>query len=365
MTPSAARVARNWDSGLMNTQVATFKRELARFDLALATRDRLIEYRWHDVIRAGRPLTEWLLETRSVPKGKEKAAEMAFRLFMSASRAPKDMPAWNEKNRRHIDMLLTAIDWPAKGAAAEGSEETFPLAGFTIHNTVNLAGSSLESTKTVIERAVKVVRSMTAVPRVASIIYGNLFIVGRLKQPRTLAWYNIMTDEVYLRPHVKVGSEEAHNLVHELGHRYWFKVMTREAKAMWAGHHMSTGFSRPAVPMPKAGDPYPFPIRGRKERPIIEKVEGGQIYFVGGGTIGAYQTMQYLQREAAFPSPYSETSPEEHFAEAFAMYGLGDLKPEHIEAFDSIVIRGEKYRPVKFVEEKMAAERVAERFIRG
>jgi hypothetical protein len=343
----------------MQGQIRLFREQLQRYTTALQARDRLVAYRWADVIRAGRTLADWLLETRSIPKGKEKAAEMAFRLFMSVTRAPKDVFAWAEKNQRHIDTLLAATEWPEKGAAAEGSEETFPFAGFTIHNTVNATGSDLEATKTVIERAVKVVRSMSNVPQAASIIYGNLFVIGRLKQPRTLAWYNLMTDEVYLRPHKKVGSEEAHNLIHELGHRFWAKKMSRDAQSNWATYHMLLGYQQPDIKMPVAGDVFPIPITGRKTPPIVERVEGGQIFFVGGGSVERFKTMKILQQDARYPTPYAGTSAEEHFAEAFAMYGLGDLKPANVEAFEAIVIRGEKHTPGRM------ASRVADRWLRG
>lgn len=201
---------------------------------------------------------------------------------------------------------------------------------------------------------------MSSVPKVGGILYGNLFIVGRLKQPRTLAWYNVTTDELYIRPHVKVGSEEAHNLLHELGHRYWFKEMTRERKSAWASYHMMLGFSRPTVKMPGPGDVFPIPISGRKEAPIVERVEGGSIFFVGGGSIDRLKVMKILQRDASYPSPYAATSAEEHFAEAFSMYGLGDLGPDHVKAFEAIVIRGDKFDP-----RSVSASRVATRWLVG
>lgn len=345
MRPSALRVARAWDNELLQGQANLFRAELQRFNTAVQTRDRLVAYRWADVIRRGSQIAGWLLETRSIPRGKEKAAELAFRLFMSAARTPRDVFAWAEKNEKHLVTFLDALGWPEKSAVSDDSEEVFPFEGFTIHNTLNLTGPGLETTKDVIKRAVRVLHTMTSVPRVTSIIYGNLFVVGRLKQPRTLAWYNQLTDEVYLRPHIKVGSEESHNLLHELGHRYWFKVMSREARSAWATYHMLLQFQRPEVPMPGPGDVFPIPIKGQKKAPIVERVEGGQIFFVGGGSVPRLKTMQILQQKASYPTDYASTSAEEHFAESFAMYGLGDLQAQHVEAFEAIVIRGEKYQP--------------------
>lgn len=359
MNPSAVRVARAWNNDLMLRQVGEFRDHLQRFNTAVQTRDRLVAYRWLDLVRVGKNLADWAVETRSIPKGREKAAELAFRLFLAAARAPRDVFAWAEKNQRHLAVFQEALGWPEKSQAAEGSEETFPLAGFTVHNTLNLSGSELETTKNVVEQAAKTLRS-ASIPKGAGILYGNLFIVGRLKQANTLAWYNSATDEMYLRPFPRVGRGEIHNLLHELGHRYWHKVLPREQQSKWATYHMLIGIRPPTdVKLPQPGEEFPVPIKGRKTPPIIDKIEGDVISFVGGGSMSRSKTYQILRQQAAYPTDYASTSYSEHFAEAFAMYALGTLKPEHVKAFEAIVVRGEAYDPRAV----SAASRVATRFL--
>ena len=44
-------------------------------------------------------------------------------------------------------------------------------------------------------------------------------------------------------------------------------------------------------------------------------------------------------RGTAYPTAYSATNFEEHFCEAFSMYLLGTLQPEHFAAFKRIWVR--------------------------
>jgi hypothetical protein len=78
----------------------------------------------------------------------------------------------------------------------------------------------------------------------------------------------------------------------------------------------------------------------------------------GGGKIKKMEVIKILQNQASrakFPTAYAAKNDEEHFAEAFAMYVIGDLDPQHREAFESIIVKGEDLQPEPVKTERVVA----------
>lgn len=288
--------------------------------------------RWGRVVSPGRQLRNWVVETRAIPRGKAKAVELAFRAF--ETRRPRKTLKWWRKNRRHIDTLLEAESWPERG---ESDEDIYDIGPLVVHDTLHLTPSELERTLGVVEHAVE--RIQDAEDPFARVLYGPVYVVGRLRMPKHLAWYYFEEDVVYLRPQPEDTEREAFTLIHELGHRYWALLMDTEDREAWTARHRELSRTRVEVPTPAVGDL--VPVAGHDEPiPILEikYMRGARDpqAIVESGRIPLFSILKNRQREKLaemFPTVYSMKNAEEHFAEAFAMHALGTLPDEHERFF--------------------------------
>jgi len=159
---------------------------------------------WAWIDEPGRDLVRWVLETRAIPPGKAKSVELMARSFLEyePTRPPRKIDSWWTKSRDGIHLLLETQGWPEKSLDAPteaGVQEVQKVGPFTVHNTVHLEGKKLASTLEVIEQATAAVSR--AGSKASRVLYGDIRVVGRLLQPKSLAWYFVKDDEVYLRPH--------------------------------------------------------------------------------------------------------------------------------------------------------------------
>jgi len=321
-----------------------------------------------DFLNIGHQLSKFILEHKVIPKSKAKKLEKVLRTFISARQAPRNLEAWLQKNSPGIQVMLEAKGWPNKEDQPDREDLKFNVGPFTVHNVVGLEEDKLESTKKTIESAVKFLNK-SRVPGAKRLLYGPVMVVGKLQQPRTLAWYYPSDDTVYMRPHLKLSKSDVHNLIHELGHRYWARIANREAKIAWLAHHRSIKNQGDAEdvsmedveksPMMESlkglqeGDVFPIRvqgmIRGGSPRVVRIVTRGGEpIYHLESpsgkkAVISKRSLAQFAagkerekKRRQNYPTGYSATDPEEHFSEAFAMYSMGKLPIEHKEAFERI-----------------------------
>lgn len=297
---------------------------------------------WKRLINFGMWLTKGIHTARSIPAGKAKGFEMAYRLFHNSRRQPRDMYKWFRKNQKRIDLVFEALSWPQK---QEGSDDLFQVGSFQVHNTVSATGKKLERIKKIITLAEKAART-NPVPGFARAVYGDLHVVGRITKSHHAAWYHLTDDSMYLRMVRGADREIAQSVVHELGHRYWKRFAKDEAKRKWARHHEEVGGREVAFDMPGVGDDLPVRYRHQKGPSTVLREEGGIYYFkavIKGvareGNVPKFEVAKLLRKDATrrnYPTLYSSTSHEEHFCEALKLYAFGELPPEHKEAFDRI-----------------------------
>jgi len=304
---------------------------------------------WVHMLHAGERMAAAVLKNKVAPKGKAKKLEMVARLVMSARRLPRDFFQWFDKNKRHLELLLDAYAWDDK---SENSAAMFKLGPFTIHNTLGLTGKELEGVTKSLDKAVGLVKK-SKLPGFSKVLYGDVFVVGQLLRRTVMAWYNPQDDTVSVRPLLKIGPGEIHNLVHELGHRYWSRFANREDKQVWAQHHYDMQFERPdvgEVELPGVGDPIPVRVKGHRGDPIAIEIRGGQYIFdvkVGGQVrrlsipVASIKTVllkseRIKAERAKYPTPYASTNHEEHFCEALALRATGKLKEPHLSKFEEI-----------------------------
>jgi len=293
----------------------------------------LLAYKLTPAVKAGRELVEWIVQTRAIPTAKAKSMEMAARTLGAIRKSPPDIIAWTDKNGARLDFLLEAATWPER--SAEG--EIITVGPLKVHNTTGATEKQFSDIQKLVESTVRI---MTSTLDYKKVLYGDVYVVGQLKQATTVAWYNVNDDDVYLRSMAKKGEDDVQNLIHEFGHRYWHKVMTPTAKKAIGTIYTTLKYVGGAekVVYPKVGDPLPIPVKGQKERPIITGYNGLYYTLSTGGAAKVSQVHKILQEismESRFPSRYAATSIDEFFSECFSFYALDQkLTPRLREQFE-------------------------------
>lgn len=301
---------------------------------------------WVALLESGYHVAEGILATRSIPPRKAKGLEMAYRLCYNSRRMPKDILKWWKTNEKRFVLLIDAAKrWPAK---EQGSADLFKVGPFTVHNTVGARGSQLEAFKQMLEVVVKKAKA-NPIPGFAQTLYGDIYLVGNITKAHHAAWYHISEDAVYCRIARKKWSfDEAHALIHELGHRFWHRFADNESKAKWERHHIDTSFKRVEVPEPEPGDTLPVRVRGapRGWRPKMVSKSKGFFWHTmpqGGDNLGriqAFRLMKVIRQNEGnalkFPTAYSAKNEQEHFCESLALRALGSLSTEHEIPFKAV-----------------------------
>jgi len=300
---------------------------------------------WVELMQRGHLIAEGIQGTRSTPARSAKGMEMAHRLYSRSRAMPKDVYKWWGTNEKRILLTLEAAKtWPEK---KEGSDDLFRVGPFLVHNTIGITGSKLEVFKKMLETATKKIKSDRTVPGIKKVLYGDVYLVGKIAGAHAAAWYNIREDVIYCRvAKAKWGFDEAYSLVHELCHRYWRKFMSREAKAKWESHHLAVSYRKVEIPRPKVGDELPVRIKGapRGWRPVLKEITSTSYSYerpngVMGG-ISKTQLHSFLSKtrgaELRFPTAYSAKNEEEHFCEAVASDAFGSLGDDHQAALKGI-----------------------------
>lgn len=308
------------------------------------------------VLYHGQNYCRWLVDTRRIPQGKIKKFERAVSPYLRARRQPNKPYEWLVKALKDAPLLKEALSWPDLEEA--GDESSFTVGSFSVFNQKGAPPQKLVGFKKVLEKSEKKMRA-SGIPGIRSVIYGDVYIVGRISQSNTLAWYWSDKDKVYVRLKALGKSIDlAHSFVHELGHRYWRKVANATVKGRWETHHRRIGYSTRYDPrevkLPEAGDVLPFKIDGfGRSYPMVHAIKPdgsfeltaekgakrGKIVAVPRSwMVKTYHSVaKRTTARAAYPTSYAATSPEEHFCESFSMYIRGTLSQEHVTPFEDIL----------------------------
>lgn len=288
------------------------------------------------VVNTGRVMAEWAIQTRTIPSGQTKALELAARL-MTLARVPSNIVQWYETNRPKLNFLLETLTWGEKSSGPSGGLELTTVGPFKVHNTIGAKEKQFKELQGLVKAAVK---AITPVMDFKKVLYGDVFVVGQLRQSRTLAWYSPSEDEVYLRNLAKKGIDDLASLIHELGHRYWFKFATANQKRNITALYSKLGWDarRVEVPVLKAGELLPVNLRGELTPRRITKVTP-LFYELGSGISVRISAVEgILKRKAVegklFPSGYSMKDDVEFFAECFSFYVLGRLPAGLVPQFE-------------------------------
>ena len=299
------------------------------------------------VVERAREMADWALQTRAIPKGEAKALELATRL-VTIIRVPSNIISWYDTNRQKLDFLLQTMTWGEKSSGSAGSLDLATVGPFKVHNTIGAKEKQFKDLQALVKSAVRVI---TPVMDFKKVLYGDVFIVGQLRQARTLAWYSPSQDEVYLRNLARKGIDDLESLVHELGHRYWFKFATPNQKRNISLLYMDLGISARNVRVPdlKPGDVLPVPVRGLEPPLVITSITPRSYVITprklpvgvlpGATATVSIDAVQGLMKQKAvtgklFPTAYSMKNDVEFFAECFAFYVLGKLPKDLVPQFE-------------------------------
>lgn len=312
------------------------EQEMVQKAVAKANRGPL-SHSFVPLIHAARPLSEWVVQTRVIPAGKAKSVEMAARSVQSMVRLPQDIPDWYAKNTARLNLLLEAASWPERSGTGTAASQVKTVGLFKVHNTIGADAKQFKEIQGLFENAT---RSLSTARDFKKVLYGDVYVVGQLRQSNTLAWYKVQSDDVYVRSLAKKGGDDLHSLIHELGHRYWFKFATAKQKqGIGALFSQLSLTPAPTVARPKVGDVLPVPVRGAKgTKFVIVKDDGLFFHTTPPGKFDARALMKVLTQKAkgtsVFPTTYSMTDVDEFFAECFAHYTLGRLSPALTRQFE-------------------------------
>jgi hypothetical protein len=310
-----------------------FLESLVHLEDSIGIRDiPAMKHHWLALMRAGKLVSQWVVTTRSLPSGKETRVEAITKAFSAFS--TNNIISWWERNQEGLNLLLEALEWPERVEGGGGAyQEIIPIPPLRLHNTVHWSGENL---KALVYWADHGIRKLQSHPTLAKVLYGDVYLVGQLRRTRTLAWYSVAQDEVFIKAETRYGLADLHSLWHELGHRYWHRFLQPDQRIAWTHQYDFARFAGAALPKLEPGTKLPVRVRGYPNGVVVEKVVGGSVYVQEGFSLKLQAVLDHLKKLQKFPTTYASTSSEEYFAECFALYVSGDLGDPHKSALESV-----------------------------
>lgn len=303
-----------------------------------------------------------ILQAYDLPADVRTKVEKASRYFAKTrtpARTRATSPiAYYDRNMREIDAALAAAETALRvgtphheAAAKEGAARVVKAGTFTLVNTGGFDRETMERAARVVARAEEKLQARGF----GELCYGEVAITNTIAGERTLAFYNPDQDELFVRAnleHVEKAAEET--ILHELAHRYQkMHPKTRRAEAIlfsaieridddelralfdatWEAHK------------PKVGDIFTSP-EGKTYTVAGFDVQRGKIwvklslpgspYAAKIPAIGYFVNKGLLTWQShAFVTQYAKKSPSENFAEMFAQWMLGGLRPDQLALFET------------------------------
>lgn len=140
-------------------------------------------------------------------------------------------PDWFDKNRAKILEVWELMKYPLK------SEDSAIVVGsFKVLNPIHLSSDKVEQMTQAVEDSLRYCTNDLA-PRFPTALYGNVTLAEKLGGHNTLAWYNPHKDDITMKytdmRSSSVKGSFIHTFIHELGHRYFQKQVSAEAKRLW------------------------------------------------------------------------------------------------------------------------------------
>lgn len=255
----------------------------------------------------------------------------------------------------------------AKAALAQGKLRSTEEEGakvlnagpFKVVNTGDFSQESMSIAASIVKEAAERLQRKG----LSEVCYGEMHLSNRLKGARNLAFYHIASDEMFIRGDLNRNDNEAlKTVLHELGHRYYYKFVKGEA----AVHNIYSRLKGVASALKSQlidevmGDPQKRPnpgdlYTGNKITWVVDRVSykgrksGYQIHLhnqadptkTGMLSLESWIRAKKYKLDNApsdFVTTYAGTSPEENFAEMFAYYCLDKLPADQVEMIKATLV---------------------------
>lgn len=366
-------------------------RDLAR------TAGMYVVYKAIDVTLAGNPLFLALIQQYTLPQALRKKVESAAKVYAKAYK-PRGLKTLNlsamylkelenyEKffpvALKHAELAREAMN---KGSlhSEDGSEGAsaptkVKVGDFTVVNT----GGFPESTITEISDLVQKSQALLKSSGFGNVCYGDVLITNTLSKSNILAFYQISSDELFIRANLKGSSEILSTILHELGHRYQHQFMKGRDRDLATLYRKMDGEEDKNLSdklkdlRPKSGDTVSYKGDTLVANSVEYAIRGNSTYIVKCKVQGDEKTSFSMPLEAwlglkgvktrdpddhelrGFITNYAKTGgPGENFAEMFSYYCLGKMRKEYRDAFEELVFGSAK------TAHEHSTQRVAARWI--
>lgn len=306
-------------------------------------------------------LTDFVFQKIEFPENKAKKVR-ALKNKLRAPRRRYRPSEWIHKRRSQINEMLELLKYPIR----DESERTTQVGPFTLKNPIMLEDHKVELLEEICTKALKLCTNSLA-PNFTQALYGDVVLVEMMERANWYAWYSGAKDEITMKYMDREKKLFIKTFIHEIGHRYYQKILPNEKKRLWATYdrrchraqridlndwigrdislYLKKKRKRTSISSdPKSGDPVTIAQIGTPWSP-----DGVYVKAQDGTEVGPFRS-KYLKTHikaitGIFPTQYATSDVEEHFCEALAYKAVGLLHPKSLEAFNSIIVDGRDYQP--------------------
>jgi hypothetical protein len=242
-------------------------------------------------------------------------------------------------------------------------------AGFDIIYEVDITQRKKDEIKKLLS---EVERYLRRVKLDKKLLYGKI-IVSKTIRGTVLGLYYSHDDTIKLKSNVKADKNAIHTIIHELGHRHWFKILNQiqrdNIQAMYRDLKQNKDRKSPVSNIDliykdfikdlSIGDTVTYTGRKKKFKNFspytITKIDGDTIKIASvelpqatlEGKLPAFRNWKFNGKELKvdyssrddiflddyFTSEYSKTNEKEFYAELFAYYVFGNIKNKDVLKF--------------------------------
>ena len=263
---------------------------------------------------------------------------------------------WMMDRRQHISDVLELLKHPLR----EEGDNSVAVGPFNLTNPINLSNDKVEEMVEVCTRALTLCTNSLA-PNFPQALYGDVVLVEKLERASWYAWYNRVKDDITMKYMSRDKDEFIKTFIHEIGHRYYQKILPRNKNMLWQLYDRSCHHAQRINLRDWVGKDIGLYATKRRtktvvgskgdQKAVIYEVRHNGIYLEtdDGNIIGSYKEKYIIDfikaRTGIFPTKYATTDAEEHFCEALSYKAVGKLHPKTLDAFNSIIVDGVDYNP--------------------
>jgi hypothetical protein len=151
--------------------------------------------------------------------GRKKDAQQALDYF------PKLLAQYREQLATVKDILANT---KVRGEGVDGVR-TLDAGSFKVVNTGGFDQATMEKAARIVKEAEKLLRAKG----LGKVCYGEILVSNQIAKKRTLAFYMVDSDEMFIRADLQGHESEAlKTVLHELGHRLYFKFLRQWARGI-------------------------------------------------------------------------------------------------------------------------------------